>query len=207
MGRHTRKRILFGITVLTLCGLIAGCGNSKAVATMQIQASVLTESESNVMKLIQPIGRSSQVFDFSADSNLKSASIAGYKLGDNGKWVVISGPSSFALQETSGRIAISFGNMVEGLRVAIQQEDGLTASESQPGQKSDPSDMGTSTSFASLEKIEYGKEIPLAIQVYSSGGDFTSSEVDAFYHPEKLLKSGYDKVFVVVIQFSKDGLK
>jgi len=205
MGSLTRKRILLGALALALSMMIVGCGKTEAAATMQIQASELTDSESKIVELIQSFGRSSQIFNYSADSNLKSATIIGYELEDSGKWVVISGPSRFAFQETSGRIAISFGDKIEGLRVAIQQEDGLTASESQPGQLSDISGMGSSTSFASLEKIEYNKEIPLAMQVYSST-DFSSSETDTFYHPEKLLESGYDQVFVIVIEFSKEDL-
>lgn len=201
------KRILIGVMVLTLMLAITGCGSKSTMEGMRIQPAVLTPNEANLIQLINSSDQSSQIFEYNVDSNAKTVAITTYKLDDDGKWVTRFGPSSFAMQATTGRIAISFDNIDDGIGVAMQDNTGTIGSSVDPGQKSNLSEMARVSSFADIVDIEYDKEIPLAMQVFSAGGDMISGEMDTFYHPEKLLNSGYDEVFVVVIKFSKGGLQ
>jgi len=207
MGNLTRRRILMGVMVLTLILAITGCGSQATIAGMRIQPAALTESETNIVTLLrQADGQVSQMYDYSVEDSVQSVVFTTYKLDENGEWVTRFGPSSFALQATTGRIVILFDNIDDGMKIAMQDNTGTVGSRIDPGHKSNLSEMGRVTSFADIVDIEYDKEIPLAMQVFSSG-DMISAEVDGFYHPEKLLESGYDEVFVVVIEFSTEGLQ
>jgi hypothetical protein len=201
------KRILIGSMVLTLMLAITGCGNKSTMAEMRIQPAVLTPNETSLIELINSSDQSSHIFEYNVDSNAQTVAITAYKLDDEGKWVARFGPSSFAMQATTGRIAISFDNIDDGMGIAMQDNTGTVGSSMDPGQKSNLSEMTRVSSFADIVDIEYDKEVPLAMQVFSSDGDMISGAMDTFYHPEKLLKSGYDEVFVVVIEFSKKDLQ
>lgn len=201
------KRILLGMMALLLVFAITGCGGQEAVAGMRIQPAALAEEETNIVSLLHAGGQDSQIFDYNVGNKARSIVFTTYKLDKNGKWVTRFGPSSFALMGTTGRIAISFDNIDNGIKISMQDESGTTGSSTNPGQKSNTEGMGMFTSSADIVDIEYDKEIPLVMQVFSPGDDMSSGEVDAFYHPEKLLGNGYDAVFVVVIKFSKEGLQ
>lgn len=206
MGSLTRKRIFLAFLTLMLTLSITGCGGQATTSEMRIQPAALTPNETNLIKLINSSDQSSQIFDYNVDSKVQTVAVTTYKLDENGKWATRFGPSSFALQATTGRIAISFDNIDDGMKISIQHGDNTVGSEMNPGQKSNLSEIGRLTSFADVIDIEYDKEIPLAMQVFSSG-DMTTTEVDGFYHSEELMESGYEAVFVVVIEFSKEGLQ
>ena len=54
-------------------------------------------------------------------------------------------------------------------------------------------------------EIVYEKEIPLVLQIVSSGG-ISAAPVDSFYNPEELISHGYDKVMAITILFSQKPL-
>lgn len=193
------------IAVLALGLSMTGCGIQSLNSTMQIAPAELTEQESQIVQLIRN-GSSSTIFDYAVNSEIKSVSALCYKLDENGKWVASSGCGSFPLQNSTGRIAISFNNLYDGMRVAVQEGDSINASEINTGEKIDSKYQGSATSFASTESIECEKEIPLAIQVFTSKNEIASCGVEFFNKPEEYQNRGYEDVYVLVIKFSKDEL-
>ena len=54
--------------------------------------------------------------------------------------------------------------------------------------------------------VEYGKEIPLVMQMQSTKGELATPEIGWFDQPEKLMAQRYDKVFVVVVSFNDKAI-
>ncbi len=172
---------------------------------MQISPAELTEQESQIVRLIQ--NDNNMIFDYTVDPDVKSISTACYKLDENGKWVVHNGEGSMPINSTSGRMAFSFGRLADGYRVAVQESDNTTANENETMEKIDTQGMSFATSFASTENIEYEKEIPLAIQVFTSKNEISSCGVEFYNKPEEYKNRGYEDVYVLTIKFSKKALK
>jgi hypothetical protein len=198
------KKILIILAVFALGSLIIGCNAQSSKFPMQIGQAQLTKQESQMIRLIQ--GDNNAVFDYTINSDVKSVSVVCYKLDENAKWVVNMGPSSFPVKDVAGRIALSFENLGDGFRVAIQEGDDFVASESQSNEKLDTKYMGSGTSYAAAESIEYEKEIPLVMQVFTTKNEMISCDTEFFNKPEEYQKKGYDDVYVVVIKFSKNEL-
>jgi hypothetical protein len=146
------------------------------------------------------------LFDYVINSDVKSVSIVCYQLDENGKWVVNS-EGNFPLNATSGRMALSFENLGDGYRIAIQEGAGMTANESKSGKVIDTEGMSSAVSYASAESIEHEKEIPLAIQMFTSKNEIFSCSVGYFNNPEEYQKRDYDDVYVITAKFSKNELR
>jgi hypothetical protein len=102
---------------------------------------------------------------------------------------------------------LSFGNLADGYRIAIQESDNTTANENETNEKIDTQGMSIATSYASTESIEYEKEIPLAIQVFTSKNEISSCGVEFYNKPEEYKNRGYEDVYVITVKFSKNELK
>jgi hypothetical protein len=102
-------------------------------------------------------------------------------------------------------MALSFENLGDGFRFAVQESDNMAAGENTLAEKIDTKGMSSATSYTSTERIEYEKEIPLAIQVFTSKNEFCG--IEFFDKPEEYQKRGYEDVYAVTIQFSKNELK
>lgn len=197
------KRVSIIIFILALSFLIVGCRGLSSDSAMHIQPAALSEEESQIMQLVKPSASSSEIYDYTVNNEVKSVSVTCYKLDENGKWIVNDGPSSFPLTNSTGRVAISFGNLGEGMRVAVQDGDSINAGETNSGPKEATAGMGCATSYASnRESIECEKEIPLAMQVFTSKDEINSCGVEFFDKPEEIQKSGYEEVYGVTIKFS-----
>lgn len=200
------KKLFITLAVLVLSFTIIGCSARSSEVAMQIGPAELTEQESRIVNLIQ--GNNNAIFDYTINSDVKSVSVACYKLDENGTWVVHNGDASFPVSSTSGRMSLSFENIGDGFRVAIQESDNMTANEYKSGEKIDTKGMSSSvTSYALTESIECEKEIPLAIQVFTSKNGISSCGVEYFNNPEEYQKRGYDAVYVIAIKFSKSELE
>ena len=197
------KKLFIIMAVLALGFLTIGCSAQSSKIAMQIGPAELTEQESQIVKLMQ--GNNNAIYDYTINSDIKSVSVVCYKLDKNGKWVVNNGESSYPVNSTSGRMALSFENLGDGFRFAVQESDNMVAGENTPAEKIDTKGMSSATSYASTESIEYEKEIPLAIQVFTSKNEFCG--IGFFDKPEEYQKRGYEDVYAVTIKFSKNELK
>jgi len=199
------KKIWIALVLITLSFTITGCGDRQSSkAAMQIEPAKLTEQESQIVQLVQ--GDHHALFDYVINSDVKSVSVVCYKLDENGKWVVNS-EGNFPLNDTSGRMALSFEKLGDGFRIAVQEGANMTANENKSGEKIDTEGMSSAVSYASAESIEYEKEIPLAIQMFTSKNEIFSCGVGYFNNPEEYQKREYDDVYVIVAKFSRNELR
>jgi methionine synthase I (cobalamin-dependent) len=199
------KKVFIIMAVLALGFLTIGCSAQSSKIAMQIGPAELTEQESQIVKLIQD--KNNAIFDYTINSNIKSVTVVCYKLDENGKWVANVGPSSIPVKESTGRMALSFENLADGYRVAIQESDNMSANKIETAEKIDTKGKSSATSYASSESIECEKEIPLAIQVFTSKNGISSHGVEYFNNPEEYQKREYDDVYVIAIKFSKSELE
>jgi len=200
------RKLFFGMMVLILCFTVAGCSSAPTFEKMQVKPAELTQDETNILELVQYTNQKSKVFDFQLDGNAKSASVKCYTLDESGKWVERFGSSSTALYGPNGRISITFGNFDDGMKVAFQQGNGSSGGEIESGQKSQLKDFIQAEIFTDSVDVEYGKEIPLVMQILSTKGELVTPEIGWFEQPDKLMAQGYDKVFVVVVSFNDKAI-
>lgn len=199
------KRSLAVLLVLVAALGLCGCGG-KAGDTMYIEPAQLTEKEKDIADLLDTKQR---IFDFSVDDTVQSVSIHTYQLID-GAWTLRSGSGGLAFADPEGRIALSFDDLTEGLRVAVQSESagGSTAYEKETGDEQEMTGLGRGTTVLSGRKeVVYEKEIPLVIQVLTSKNEIVLDDVmEYFEHPEEYGKYGYEFVYAITIQFSQKSL-
>lgn len=198
------KRFL--LAALTLCLLLL-CGCSERLPAMYIQPAQLTQAETDMMELLDMEGQQ-KIYDFKVDENIQRIELNGYELID-GEWQQFFGGGGRTFTDTEGRIALRFENIREGLWEAIQSEsyNGHTGWESTAGKDEEETGTSqTSTMLTDLQEIVYEEEIPLAVQIVTSGDMIRTFDTTYFFHPEEYEEYGYDHVYAVTIRFSQEPL-
>lgn len=194
------KKLLALLLMLAL--LLAGCSSQKP---MTIQTAQLTKAEENIKKLLGNAHGCEYIFDFRLDDQVKSVEVNTYALED-GAWKLISGGGGQSMDEKSGRIALKFDMLGADLRVAIQTGDEISASEFRSPEALE-NHGSTATGFMPHAEIEYGKEIPLAMQVNTSKTAIRALDPEgAFRNPEEIAEYGYERVCLLTVMFSTEGL-
>lgn len=202
------KKRLIAAAILIFALALTGCNAQLLKGSMTISQAKLTKQESLLKSLIQE-SSGGLVFDYTVGSEAKTVSIACFKLDENGKWVTYSDWSNYPVEQTTGRIAVTFDNLGNGMRSASQTGDSIYASENSTVTNTPVNSdegMGSGLSYASTEKIEYEKEVPLAMQVFTTKDEINACDVSFFYDTKELLDRGYSEVYVVVAKFSKHEL-
>ena len=187
---------------MVLAVLLTGCGMQKS---MTIQAAKLTKAEENIVKLLGAANGSEYIFDFAVDKNVKSIQINTYELVD-GAWKLTSSGGGQSMDEKSGRIALKFETLGHDLRAAIQTGDEISASEHR---SAEPAENFGSTATGSMPHavIEYGKEIPLVMQINTSRNAIRTLDPEgAFLNPGELAEYGYERACLLTVMFSTEGL-
>lgn len=188
---------------LLLAVLLTGCSSQKA---MTIQTAELTRAEENIKKLLGNAHGCEYIFDFRLDDKVKSIQINTYELSD-GAWELTSGGGGQSLDKKSGRLALKFDKLGEDLRIAIQVGDEISASEFH---SPEPLENYGSTATGSMPHamIEYGKEIPLVMQVNTSQNAIRTLDPEgAFRNPADLAGYGYERACLLTVMFSTEGLE
>lgn len=215
-----RKKLSFLLVPVLILGLCA-CGTTvgsdgeansmgeetgSSTKSMTIQPAKLTKEEENIAKLLDD-NAPQHIFDFTVDDTIESFKVNVYRLED-GQWELVSGAGGQAYEDSSGRLALTFDNLGEKLRVSIQGENdgGSSFYEREPESIIKEASGNAYMLLAGSTTIEYEKEIPLAIQVFSSEQNFSVFEVDSFYHPEEYASQNYAGVYAVTICFSRETL-
>ena len=198
------KRQLIIIGILALGLTMIGFGTQYVKEPMTISQAQLTNQESQIVSLVDV---ESMIFDFTADRDAKTVSFACYKLDEAGNWRIHNGWQNYPVTQARGRIAVSYEDIDTGMRVAVQTGDSTYAGENNSSVSGVPTDseegMGSATSYGGPDKIEYEKEIPLVMQVFTTKDEINSCDVALFDQPEEFVKQGYSAVYVVVAKFSK----
>ena len=194
------------IIVLAIAGMISmvGCSDlEKTVGKMYIEPAQLTEEEE---KIAASLGLNTQqkIYDFVLDETVQSIQVNTYRLID-GEWKLETGGGGQAFSDVTGRIALSFERLDEGIRIAIQSEHSGGSTEYDSERNEDLNEIGSYATSILSEKTEfaYEEEIPLVVQVITSKNEVVSYQVDYFNSPEEYEKYGYEGVFAITIRFSQ----
>lgn len=197
-------------TALLLAALLAlalaGCKKEDDTANeamkMTIMPCVLSQEETALLELLNVDMNTHRVFDFQVEG-AKSIRLRAYELVD-GEWnCVVHGAHETA--DGRGRIALTFGKMTEGARMADQDVKGSFAREFAM-EAGDVSGMVFATSALTKGRdIELDQEIPLALQIVTAQSEFSTSDVDYFGMPRELAKHGYEHVYAITVTFSQSA--
>lgn len=205
-----KRGIVLLIAALMLLAL-SGCGQGGEQEgktaegnEMYIEPAQLNEDEKKMAQLLGGM-EGQTIFDFSADDTVRSLIITTWKLED-GQWVEYMLDSQ-RLDESSGRIALSFEDITAGCRIAVQTSSGFSASTRHGEADEELEAMGRTTAYLPQRKeIEYGEDIALVIQTFTDKNEVISYDPDYFEHPEEYEKLGYEGVFAVTACFSQEPL-
>lgn len=169
---------------------------------MYIEQAQLTNQEQNIADLLG-VNQDFHLYDFKLDDTVKSIQINTYELTD-GKWHQVTGGGGLAFEDSSGRFMLSFNNLSEGLRFAIQSEHNNNSTSYFKENTSDVEGMSYTTSTLSDKtEVMYEQEIPLAIQIITSKNEVHSYVVDYYFQPEEYEKYNYEHVYAVTVLFSQ----
>lgn len=205
-----RKKRIAALALAALMALgLAGCGADKEKKddkdeTMSIRPVELTPEEAALVELLDISMSSHRMFDFQMgeDSGVKSIMLRAYEL-ENGGWRELSTQAQ-PFSDPAGRIALTFGKMPEGVKMAVQSESGVAIDSFAPVLEGDPSAMTYATSvLTGPSAIEFDEEMPLALQVATSKSEFSTYSVDYFGMPRELAKHDYDHVYAITVTFSR----
>ena len=181
-----------------------GCSDTpETVDKMYIEPAQLTEEEENIAGLLG-LNTKHRIYDFVLDDTVQTIQVNTYRLVD-GEWKLETGGGGQAFSDITGRIALGFERIDEGIRIAIQSEHTGGSTEYESERNEELSEIGGFATSILSDKTEivYEEEIPLVIQVITSKNEVVSYQVDYFNTPEEYEKLGYEGVFAVTIRFSQ----
>lgn len=196
------KKTVYLFTIIILVFALSGCYMEED-SSNYIEKAKLTKEEEKIAELLGDISEY-EIFDFKIDSEIKTIQTNLNEL-KNGKWEFVSGDLS-QFKDKSGRIAFSFGNVGEGLRIATQSKStsGYSSYNTEYMEELNREDVFMSSSaLKKREEIIYEKEIPLFIQVLSSKDTVKAFGMDSFFTPEVYEEDDYEHVYAITIMFSK----
>ncbi|MBP3684588.1 MAG: hypothetical protein J6J12_06460 [Oscillospiraceae bacterium] len=195
------KRTLPLLLILFIA--LCGCVQEKE---MYIAPAQLTQQEKDIANLLGA-NLDQRIFDFQADDTIRRMEVNAYELID-GKWEMFYGGGGASHTDPTGRIALDFDNIAEGLRIAVQSEHRSGSTGLTRDAELDTSGMHIATSLLSQRTpIVYEQEIPLAIQVYAKGNQIYSYDPTYFHQPLKYAEGNYDHVYAVTVTFSQIPLQ
>ena len=201
------KRYISLLLGLLMMFTFTACGGDKDKdkeneSGMTIAPAQLTEEEQNLADLLALGMESHHIFSFQA-KGAKSLHFNVYERAD-GNWSPLPGGGGGGLSVESGRIALTFGKMTEGVRLAYQTERDNISTSFQITPADDVSNMAFATSTLDTEPtaIELDQEIPLVIQIATSQNELRMYKVDYFGMPRELAKTGYEHIYAITVTFS-----
>lgn len=199
------KRYAALLAAAALALALAGCGvgeKDDGKLEMTIAPAQLGEEETRLAELLALEMESYRIFQFQAEG-AKTIQFNLYELVD-GAWSPIQGGKGERLSAGTGRLALTFGKITDGLRAACQTEGQVTSASIQPEPGDDVSAMTFATSTLEKAKaIELEREIPLVVQVVTSKQEIRYYDVDYFEMPREYAKHGYEHVYAVTVTFSE----
>lgn len=197
------SRILLLITLfITL--IFSACSNAGETPKLYIDKAVLTKEEKDIAFLLG-VGDNHHIYDFKADDGIQSIQVNTYEL-KNGEWNLLTG-SNNNFNDTQGRLALSFSNLIDGLQVASLGENERSLLKHSTEVKEELGNMSQTTSMLTGKtNIIYEKEIPLVIQIMTTKNSIRSCTVESFYTPEVYTQLEYEHVLAVSILFSQKNV-
>lgn len=201
------KRIATLLLAAMLTMPLAGCGIGKSSrdAAMSIHPAQLTEEEERMAQLLDTSLDSYRIFDFqmgNKPNDVQTVQTAIYELVD-GEWKpLFLGQEAFL--DNTGRIALSFGRLTEGVNLSVQSEGGYGTRSFTVEAEDDVSAMACLTAvLGETTTMEFDKEVPLVVQIATAKSEIFSTDVNSFYTPEQYEKRGYEHVYAITVMFSQ----
>ncbi len=199
------KRYLALLLAAALALSLAGCGangdkDKNKGGAMTIAPAQLSEEEQALADLLALGMESYHIFDFQVEG-AKSIHLRAYELSD-GEWNCAE-HGVLEAAGGAGRVALTFGKMTEGVRMACKDAAGIFSSEVTMAAGDDAASMTFATStLTESAKIELDQEIPLAVQIATTKNEIRSYEVGYFHMPREYAKHGYEHVYAITVTFS-----
>ena len=171
---------------------------------MQIQLDT-QRLESYIVPSVQEEPAGQHTFNFLVGDFAQSIRYRIYRLVD-GKWRMECG-SDEEIGSMDRQLEFTFNRLSDGVYISL---DNSEPKEFMCGRNygDEFAGMDCQTNLLSEQTgITYGEEIPLAIQVLTSESEITGYTVDTFHEPQKWEELGYEGVFALTVQFSKESLR
>lgn len=202
MGTKRLTALLLAAALAALA--LTGCAAQKKTeqeddGAMTISPAQLSGEETALLELMNVGLDAQRIFDFQVEG-AKSAWLRAYELVGNDWNCVVQG--AVEAVDGTGRVALTFGKMAEGVRMAYSDGSGIYSREFTM-EAGDISGIAFATSaLTGPVPIELDREIPLVLQIGTSQGEFSTYSVDYFAMPRELAKHGYEHVYAITVTFS-----
>lgn len=198
------KRCMIAL-ILCLTLLLCGCTAEKA-PKMYVEPAQLTKQEDAIVKLLGA-DPDQFIYDFTVDQTVKSFQLNVYCLED-GQWVPSNGGGGYAWDNPKGRLALGFGVIPNGMRVALQCGDDYSATRHTSAEPMDTTGMSRGISrLSSRTALTYDQEVPLVIQSFTDRMEHYSYTPESYFTPEVFADKGFTHVYAITIQFSQNPLE
>lgn len=170
---------------------------------MYIEPAQLSTEEENLGKLLG-LDSDHVIYDFVLEDGVQTMEVNTYVLND-GKWDMISGGGQ-KFEDTTGRLALGYDKIAEGVRIAVQSdnESGATSYAPTPTTNVDYSQLAIAT--AKLDKrteMVFDEEIPLVVQIMTSKNEIRTFSTEQFFEPNSLEEQGHEYVYAITVRFSQ----
>ncbi len=195
------KRVFAAALALMLALALCGCGREEG---MYIEAARLTRAEEDMAALLRSDSGSQLVCDYRVDGEARSLELSVWELA-GGVWERTSGGGGYLLTDGRGRLALRFDDLSGGLCVTVQDESGTTTTEHRSEAVNGNLARGTAM-LSGRASVEYGREIPLAVQACASGEQMESLGLECFYEPERAAGQSYSHVYALTARFNVEKL-
>ena len=201
MKKSNRKKPRALVPVLlALLLALAGCG-SQSKGGMYIQPTTLTEQEQAVADLLGA-DTDQTLYDFVLAEGVQSMQVNAYRLQD-GAWQRVVGGSR-AFEDQSGRLALGFDRLAEGLRIAVQSEHQSGAERCDTEPEEDLAQMAMSTvRLGERTDLAWDEELPLVLQIVTSQNEIRTGDTGLFFDPAALQAQGHEEVYAITVRFSQ----
>jgi len=204
------KRYVSLLLALVMGLTLAACkGDADGkIAETSIHPAQFTEEEQALMDLLGISMDNYYIFDFQlAGQNAKdvqSIHLRAYELMEGG-WECVAHPVS-GFTDPTGRLALTFGKMTEGVRMACLSKSGSLSTEFvMEADENAPNLIYATSVLTGSPSFELEEEVPLVLQIATSKNEIISYQVEYFGMPRELAKHGYEHVYAITVTFSKSA--
>lgn len=195
------KKLIAIILVLTCLLGVVGCGKTND-NKMYIEPAQLSKEEENIGKLLG-LDTDHIIYDFTLEDGVQTMEVNTYILID-GEWDMISGGGQ-VFEDTTGRIALGYDKIAEGVRVAIQSDNENGATSYTPTIDEDFSKMAIGTTkLNNRTKISFDEEIPVVLQIMTTKNGIRNQPIEQFFEPNTLEE--YEYVYAITVRFSQKSV-
>ena len=180
--------------------MLTGCS-----AKPSIRPAALSKDEQALLRMFDP-SYPNQVFDFTAPQGAVGLIIRRQHLLD-GEWV--SASYYLNVTEKTGRIAISFDNLADGLHCAILQKgetESTTSVRQGTAERAVHTFTATETLLAAAD-APLNAEVPLLMQLHKAGTEMPFPGAAMADYPNAAAFSAYDDVYIVTAAFTDKPLQ